>query len=78
MDRSLAVSSSTCRAAVRRCRRSSSRSWAKLVLGTLSCHVIRQLEVGFAVEFDATQEVEGLEQLVAGYEPSAAGARAAH
>jgi hypothetical protein len=40
-----------------------------VVIGILAAHVIRHLDVGFAVEFDAPQDAEGLEQLVTGYEP---------
>ncbi|MEQ1771040.1 MAG: PilZ domain-containing protein [Devosia sp.] len=42
---------------------------ASVVLGTLACHVIRHLDVGFAVEFDAAQDAAGLEDLVTGFEP---------
>ncbi|RYE08689.1 MAG: hypothetical protein EOP22_12255 [Hyphomicrobiales bacterium] len=41
----------------------------QLVLGTLICHVVRRLDVGFAVQFEASQDAEGLEQLVTGFEP---------
>lgn len=40
-----------------------------VVIGALQCHVVRHLAVGFAVEFDASQDAEGLEQLATGYEP---------
>ena len=40
-----------------------------LVLGTLTSQVVRRLDVGFAVQFEAVQEQEGLEQLVTGFEP---------
>lgn len=43
----------------------------KLVLGTLPCRVVRRLDVGFAVQYDAPQDAEGLEQLLAGFEPAA-------
>jgi hypothetical protein len=49
----------------------------QLVLGTLACRVVRQLPVGFAVQFDAPQDAEGLEQLVTGYEPKGRGMAAA-
>jgi hypothetical protein len=39
-----------------------------VVLGTLRCHVVRRLDVGFAVQFDAVQDSEGLERLITGYE----------
>lgn len=42
----------------------------QLVLGTLKCHVVRRLDVGFAVQFEASQDAEGLEQLVSGFELS--------
>ncbi len=42
---------------------------APVVIGTLACHVIRPLDVGFAVQFDAPQEAEGLEGMLTGYEP---------
>lgn len=48
-----------------------------LVLGTLRSHVVRHLEVGFAVAFDAPQDAEGLEQLVTGYAPTDGGTRVA-
>jgi hypothetical protein len=41
----------------------------KLVLGRVSAHVVRHLEVGFAVEFDAPQDVAGVEQLTTGFAP---------
>jgi hypothetical protein len=40
----------------------------KLVLGKLACRVVRRLGVGFAVQYDALQDAEGLEQLVAGFD----------
>lgn len=40
-----------------------------ILVGKLACHVVRQLEVGFAVHFDAPQDAEGLEDLLTGYEP---------
>ena len=43
----------------------------KLVLGTVACHVVRKLAVGFAVQFETPQEPDGLEQLAAGFEPTA-------
>lgn len=42
----------------------------QLILGTLKCHVVRRLDVGFAVQFEASQDAEGLEQLVTGFEPT--------
>jgi len=42
---------------------------ARVVLGTLASHVIRHLDVGFAVEFDAAQDAEGLESLTTGFAP---------
>lgn len=46
----------------------------KLVLGTLACHVVRRLDVGFAVQYEAVQEAEGLERVIAGFEPAEPGA----
>ena len=46
----------------------------KLVLGTLACHVVRRLDVGFAVQYEAVQEAENLESLIAGLEPTGPGA----
>ena len=43
----------------------------KMVLGTVACHVVRKLAVGFAVQFETPQEPDGLEQLAAGFEPTA-------
>ena len=43
----------------------------KLVLGTVACHVVRKLAVGFAVQVETPQEPDGLEQLAAGFEPTA-------
>ena len=40
-----------------------------VLLGTLASKVVRYLDVGFAVQFDAVQEAEGLESLVTGFEP---------
>jgi hypothetical protein len=40
-----------------------------LILGTLPAKVVRYLDVGFAVQYDAVQNAEGLEQLITGYEP---------
>lgn len=42
---------------------------SSILIGKLACHVVRQLEIGFAVQFDAPQEPEGLEDLLTGYEP---------
>lgn len=39
-----------------------------LVVGTLRAHVVRRLPVGVAVQFEAAQDAEGLEDLVTGYE----------
>ena len=36
----------------------------KLVLGTLPCHVVRRLEVGFAVQFATPQDADKVEQLI--------------
>jgi hypothetical protein len=41
-----------------------------IVLGTLRCHVVRRLDVGFAVQFDAVQDAENLEPLITGFEPN--------
>lgn len=41
----------------------------QMILGTLLCRVVRRLDVGFAVQFDASQDAEGLEQLITGFEP---------
>lgn len=46
---------------------------ASIVVGALACKVVRQLEVGFAVEFDAVQDAVGLEGLLTGYEPRPVG-----
>ena len=40
-----------------------------VVLGTLRSHVVRRLDIGFAVAFDAVQDPEGLEDLITGFEP---------
>ncbi|MEO8758035.1 MAG: PilZ domain-containing protein [Devosia sp.] len=37
-----------------------------VVIGKLKSHVVRHLEIGFAVAFEAAQDAEGLEQLVTG------------
>jgi len=42
---------------------------SSLVVGALACSVVRLLDVGFAVEFDAVQDETGLEGLLTGYEP---------
>lgn len=42
---------------------------SSILIGKLACHVVRQLEIGFAVHFDAPQEAEGLEDLLTGFEP---------
>jgi hypothetical protein len=41
-----------------------------VVLGTLAAHVVRHLDVGFAVEFDAAQDEAGLEDLITGFAPA--------
>jgi hypothetical protein len=53
---------------------------ASVVVGRLASHVVRHLDVGFAVSFDAQQEHDSVEGLATGFEPAAgdvAGIRAA-
>jgi hypothetical protein len=42
---------------------------AQVVLGALAARVVRHLDVGFSVKFDAVQDGEGLEDLITGFEP---------
>jgi hypothetical protein len=39
-----------------------------LVVGKLACTVVRPLDVGFVVKFDAVQDAEGFEYLVTGFD----------
>ncbi|HEY4169354.1 MAG TPA: hypothetical protein VGM96_21370 [Reyranella sp.] len=45
---------------------------AAIVVGRLASHVVRHLDVGFAVSFDAQQDVADVEGLATGFEPAAA------
>ncbi|HEX4296704.1 MAG TPA: PilZ domain-containing protein [Devosia sp.] len=40
-----------------------------LVLGIVACKVIRHIDEGFVVKFDALQDADAVEQLVTGFEP---------
>jgi len=42
----------------------------KLIPATLTCHVVRKLPVGFAVQFEVVQESEGVERLITRFEPT--------
>lgn len=41
---------------------------ARLVIGALAARVVRHLEVGFSVQFEAVQDAEGLDALLTGFE----------
>jgi hypothetical protein len=45
-----------------------------IVIGRLASHVVRHLDVGFAVSFDAPQNLEDVEGLATGFRPAAQGA----
>jgi hypothetical protein len=42
---------------------------SRVVLGVLASRVVRHLDVGFSVRFDAVQDAEGLESLITGFAP---------
>jgi len=41
-----------------------------VVIGALAARVVRHLDIGFSVKFDAVQDAEGLESLITGFEPA--------
>lgn len=45
---------------------------SRVVVGALVARVVRHLDIGFSVKFDAVQDVEGLEALITGFEPGPA------
>jgi hypothetical protein len=47
---------------------------ARVVVGALAAKVVRYLDVGFSVQFEAVQDAEGLGALLTGYQPRLASA----
>lgn len=45
---------------------------SQVVIGALAARVVRHLDIGLSVKFDAVQDAEGLEALITGFEPGPA------